>query len=457
MENPLRDVKERRFTLGWLVLAVSSLVFAGIFAFLVAMARTPGVKDLLPGKEYFYIALVTHVDLAVVIWFLAFMGILWVLTVRPRYSTLTGSGLLISFAGTGLVIISGLLGLGRPVLSNYIPVLTHPIFYAGLGLFAIGILISVIAFLASSSRENTLSVPAYGMLLAGIMIIIAFTCFGLAYIQLSGTTVDPNFFERLFWGGGHILQFANTTGMIVAWTMLLTVTFGRGLPFSDRLAKVFLSVLLIFALPAPLIYFLYDIDGRAYKDAFTFLMQTGIGPSAGIFMIAIFYALWEERGRIDPYEPGFSSLLLSLILFVTGSLIAFQIQGSNVKIPSHYHGVIGAVTIAFMGLTYYILPSLGKETFSPRASRLQPYLYGIGQMLFVVGMFWAGREGVPRKTFGSAEVLTTYSQYVGMAVMGIGGLIAIIGGAFYVVNILLSLMGKGTEKEVLLLSEGKKA
>lgn len=457
--KPTLSISEEKvsFVSGWLLLAVLSLVFAGIFAFLVAMARTPGIKDLLPGKEYFYTALVTHVNLAVVIWFLAFMGMMWTLTASHYNRKLGGTGLLLSFTGTIFVIVSGLLGLGRPVLSNYIPVLAHPLFYSGLMLFASGILLNIMTFAVSLVRkEGPLPIPTFGMVLAGIMVVIAYLCFGLAYIFISGKPINPDFFERLFWGGGHVLQFVNTMGMVVAWVLLVTIVLKRRLPFSDRLAKVFLAVLFFFTIPAPFLYFLYDITGKAYKDGFTLLMQIGIGPTAGLFIIAISYLLWLERNEkgLLLAEPGISSLLLSLALFIIGATIALQIQGSNVKIPSHYHGVIGAVTISFMGLTYYILPHLGKEVFSLKASKIQPYLYGVGQILFVIGMFWAGREGVPRKTFGAAEVLTSYSQYIGMAIMGIGGLIAILGGATYVINILISFLGRD-RKEVTIVAETK--
>ena len=58
---------------GWALISVLSLVFAGMFALVIALARTPYVENLFPkGAEYLYVALVGHVVLAVVIWFLAF-------------------------------------------------------------------------------------------------------------------------------------------------------------------------------------------------------------------------------------------------------------------------------------------------------------------------------------------------------------------------------------------------
>ena len=122
--------------------------------------------------------------------------------------------------------------------------------------------------------------------------------------------------------------------------------------------------------------------------------------------------------------------------------LSMMIKGIDVKIPSHYHGVIGAVTLSFMGLSYYILPLLKRKASESRMVRIQPYLYGIGQMLFILGMFWAGTHGVPRKTYGEAQKLDDFVKLAGMGIMGFGGLIAILGGATYVLNILLPLLKK---------------
>src|SRR3972149_11848169 len=78
MSAGIKNTGSAKLLYGWAFFAVTSLVFAGIFAFLVAMARTPIVQGLLPpGTNYVRVALVGHVNLAFVIWFLAFEGALW--------------------------------------------------------------------------------------------------------------------------------------------------------------------------------------------------------------------------------------------------------------------------------------------------------------------------------------------------------------------------------------------
>ncbi len=136
----------------------------------------------------------------------------------------------------------------------------------------------------------------------------------------------------------------------------------------------------------------------------------------------------------------FSSLVLSVLVFTLGGVISMTIKGSNVKIPAHYHSVIGAVTLAFMGLTYHLLSLINREVYLQKISRIQPYLYGLGVLIFSLGLFWAGSHGVPRKTAGSAQNLDSYAKLAGMGLMGLGGIIAILGGATFVINAIFSLL-----------------
>ena len=102
-------------------------------------------------------------------------------------------------------------------------------------------------------------------------------------------------------------------------------------------------------------------------------------------------------------------------------------------IPAHYHGSIVAVTLAFMGVVYHILPRLGFRKPSGRLARLQPAIYGIGQIMHVFGLAWSGGYGVQRKTAGSAQGLESIEKLAGMGIMGLGGLIAIIGGVLFLI------------------------
>lgn len=444
------DRGTERLIYGWLLLSVFSLVFAGIFALLVALARTPVVEDFLPlGRDHIYVALVGHVVLAVVIWFLAFEGFLWTLTTtvnlnRREWSRSLGwASLILSAAGMGFVVVSAVFGLGAAELANYVPVLLTPVFYIGLVLFAAGILFNLINTFASAigaKRDGKkLPVITFGMIVAGVAVAVAFISFGLsAFFQLYTGKIYLDF-ERLFWGGGHILQFANTIAMVTAWLYLSSLVLKKE-ALGEGSSKALYIVYLLFVLPAPLIFFIYDTSAQAYKDSFTTLMQWGLGPSTTVFMLAI--ATLVVKSKRAWGNPGFSSLMLSMGIFMLGGLIALNISGVNTKIPAHYHCVIGAVTIAFMGLFYEIIPAFNRKIYSTRMAAIQPYLYSLGIVLFAVGLYLAGTHGVARKTYGSEQNLNNLGKLIGMGIMGVGGIVAILGGITFVLNAMMTLLGR---------------
>src|SRR4030067_2474530 len=149
----LRDVKVEnepgRLVFAWLLFAVSTLVFAGMFAVLLALSRTPLIQGVYSGKNFVRVALVGHVDLSVVIWFLAFMAMLWVLSSTSLLKAklfcpiLGWAGFWVTVAGTITPTMATLFAIGEPIFSNYVPVLTHPVFYIAVVLVGLGIFLTV--------------------------------------------------------------------------------------------------------------------------------------------------------------------------------------------------------------------------------------------------------------------------------------------------------------------------
>lgn len=443
---------------GWLMLAVFSLVFAGIFALLVAIARTPVIETLLPlGRDYIFVALVGHVVLAVVIWFLAFEGFLWaystsVLLRRPLASEGAGwLSLFLSAGGMLLVVISAVFGLGFAELANYVPVLLTPVFYTGLALFAAGVFINVLngfhALIRAKADGVKLPAITVGMAASSFAVLVAFTCFALSgYFQYSTGKAYLDF-ERLFWGGGHMLQFANTIAMVTVWAFIAYIVYGRE-AMGGGLSKALYALYLVFVLPAPVIYFMYDTAAQAHKESFTTLMQWGLGSSTTVFMIMVAALGFSAKGA-SMKRPAFSSLVLSMVIFAVGGVLALMISGVNTIIPAHYHCVIGAVTIAFMGLFYELAPALGKAVYGRKMAAVQPYLYFTGILLFAIGLYIAGSHGVARKTYGNEQNLNNWAKIIGMSVMGAGGLVSIAGGITFVVNALATLLKRGAREAEL--------
>jgi heme/copper-type cytochrome/quinol oxidase subunit 1 len=140
----------------------------------------------------------------------------------------------------------------------------------------------------------------------------------------------------------------------------------------------------------------------------------------------------SPRLTVPAHAPLRSALVASMLLFAAGGLIGVFISGSNVKIPAHYHGCIVGVTLALMGLVYLLLPRLGYRAPVGHLATWQPALYGGGQLLHIIGLVWSGGYGVQRKVAGAEQVLRSTSEIAGMGLMGLGGLIAIIGGLLFV-------------------------
>ncbi len=418
----------------WLFFAVFSLVFAGIFAFLAAMTRTPAVK-LLPRADYFQVSIVAHVIFSLVVWFLGFMGALWCYSAIKRKSNWSqwNTGFWLAVVGMSLLAVSSLIGLGQPTLIDYVPLLDHPVYFAGLFFMSLGITATIAAYAAPiiKGEERELDIPSYGMLVAGAIIIVAFLS-----VFFSAVSNGYSNYRILFWGPGHIIQFANTVAMVVVWFILLDASLGSRV--NKDLVKKLLLVFLFVALALPLIFFL---PTPQQTRLFTLGMGYGIGIPSFFLGIIVAYGIWqgiEKNGlRGLPWKsPPFASLVLSIALLGVGGAIGVPGLESNLRVPAHYHGALGAVTMSFMGMTYLILQKLRIKVFSEKVARIQPYLYGLGLLVIIIGLFWAGSYGAPRKAFGYEDPLTALA----MNIMGLGAVIAVLGGAAFVANTMLSLL-----------------
>jgi len=190
---------------------------------------------------------------------------------------------------------------------------------------------------------------------------------------------------------------------------------------------------------SPVIYYLYDVSSAEYMIAFTRLMEFGGGvaalPIGLILFVGLLFKGWP-RGDAAPQQM---ALIFSLLLFAIGGLIGFLMSGVNVTIPAHYHGSIVAVTLAFMGVSYHLLPRLGFQTPSLKWARRQPVIYGGGQLLHVLGLAWSGGYGVQRKTAGAAQGLDNIQEIAGMALMGLGGLISVMGGMLFLIIVIKTI------------------
>ena len=440
---PSGSEHSRRITSAWLILGLISLIFAGIFSLLLVLARTPVVQGWIPFLDFFHVALVVHVTLSVLIWLLSISAAMWSLSSNADKPFWDKASFLMAALGTVIIIVAPFVGAGNPLMSNYVPVLQHPLFFAGLGLFALGITSHLTRSLLTWQRIGT-ALTGTGALRAGITFSAIVT--GLAIISIVAsyagipTEMDGQiYFEFLFWGGGHVIQFSYTLLMMVCWVVL---AFASGCKFelTPRLTLVFLVFLVLPIIVVPFLYLAHEIISPGFRIAFTELMKYG-GLSCLPLGLAVVASLFNADKAAGEARYLRSALISSILLFATGGVLGFMISGLDIVIPAHYHGATVGVTIAFMGLTYYLLPRLGFAALPARMAFWQPLLYGAGQLMHIIGLAWTGGYGVQRKTAGLAQGVDRLGEVAGMGLMGLGGLISVIGGLLFLIVTWKSLRG----------------
>ena len=425
---------EHTYPKRWLALGVSALALAGFFAITLVIGRTPQLKELQVFQDLFAVALVVHVDLSVWVWFSAIIAVIMSLEISRRgyrllYAEKTAFWCVA--AGTVLLTLSPLDGQWVVVKSNYIPVLLNVLFFLGLSLLATGLLILSAEMVYAALRTRAPSFEAHAATALAVIILCALGLFVYSGYDLpQGYEADVRF-EYLFWAGGHTMQHAFSLAMMVAWAALFHRLYAAD-AFGLRLGNA-LVALSIFALLSPLPdAWRYAVDDASFQQAFTNAMIRlgGIAP-----MLALGTIFWRMCRLPKPAtwrDAYVSSLIMSMLLFLAGGMLGLMIQGQNVIIPAHYHGSIVAVTIALMGYGYTLMPRFGfADVRVQRLSFWQPILYGVGQLMHIGGLAYSGGYGVLRKTAAAGGNFAPDVK-VALGFMGLGGLLAIIGGLIFV-------------------------
>ncbi len=426
----------RRQALGWLWLGLLSLVFSGLFSLLIVLSRTPYLDDLIPFVDFFHTALVVHVDLSVLVWFLAFAGVFWSLNASARCAACGWLALLLAGTGAAVMTVAPFIGAGNALMSNYIPVLQQPAFLSGLVLFGVGIGVLVLRTLLFAPPVG-LSMNGAGALRFGLNTAVVAAGMSLiaviwSYRGMPDFLKDKEYYELLFWGGGHVLQFTHTQLMLVSWLWLAGAS-GATPRISPRVVLFLFAWGLLAVFVTPLIYLGHDVTSIEHRLLFTWQMEFGGSLASLMIGAAVLYGVLNGTSAPPQARAERAALLASLLLFGMGGVIGFLIKGSNVTVPAHYHGCIVGVTLAFMGMTYHLLPRLGYQAVAQCLAVWQVWIYGGGQLLHIIGLAWSGGYGVQRKTAGAAQELHSVQQIAGMGLMGAGGLIAIIGGLLFLV------------------------
>jgi cytochrome c oxidase subunit I len=475
------------------VVATVMLLVGGIAAVLVLLTRWQAVHLL--DATMFYRVLTIH-GMNMLIFFILFfeMAILYfssavLLNSRVAAPKVAWTAFVLMVVGMLMVQYTMFTGKADVLFTSYVPLRADPNFYLGVILFAVGALLVTILFFATlvvAKRENTfegsLPLVTYGAMTAAIIAVITLGQGAAIYIptwlwSMGLMEVDAQVYRLVWWGLGHSSQQVNVAAMVAVWYLLGALTVGA-VVLNEKISRLAFVLYVAFISMAAAHHLLVDPGmGPAWKVVNTsYFMYMAVlasmihgftvpaGIEVGQRLRGYGKGMFEWLKRAPWGDPGFSSLAFSIVVFgfvggITGVTFGTEqiniIAHNTLRIPGHFHAtVVSGTTMAFMGLTYYVIPLIfrKKVAFWPLA-KIQPYLFAGGMLIFSMAMTFAGTFAVPRRhwdiTFTNAPFDLQFSPTVDMllGVMALGGLLAALGGAIYILVTVWSVFfGKPIEE-----------
>lgn len=419
-------------------------MLAGFLSIFIMLGRTPIINEYITDPHWFRRTLVVHVNLALLVWFYGFLcGIFLLVPLPVKPNRLQITSYLAAITGVGLISASIFIASAEPVLSNYIPIIDHPVFIVGILLFGGGVCLTFLdkrLFATPKDLERSSIIPdsaVPGIQSAVVVFYLSIVVFAATWFFTSYNYDNEIYYELIVWGGGHLLQFVNIAIAVVVWLMLLQKLLPHK-PLSYKWSAILFACFTIPVLFSPLLL-VNGTSDSLYRTGFTRYMQWGIFPVISVFIIifSIITFRAKQRGELSiklidkSYFNGFIiSIVFVLLSFVLGSLI----QGSNTMVPAHYHASLGGITIAFMVTVYLLMDYYGvplPDKNIQKWSARQPILFGIGQFIFVIGLAYAGIYGLARKVFGAEQQINSVEVYTGLSLLFVGGCLAIAGGILF--------------------------
>ena len=460
------------------VVATVALIIGGISAVLILLTRWQAVHLL--NQVMFYRVLTAH-GITMLIFFIIFfeMAVLYFASgpllnsriAAPRFGWFN-FGLMV----TGATLVELMIWTGKAdvLMTSYIPLRANPAYYLGIILFAVGALLVCAQFFATlviAKRERTyqgsLPLVTFGAVTAAIIAVITLLHGAATYIpaflwSIGAIKMDPQVYRMLWWALGHSSQQINVAAMVSIWYLLGALTVGS-VVLSEKISRTAFVLYILFISMASAhhllvdpgfssswkvvntSYFMYMAVLASLLHGFTVPAGVEVGQRLHGYTQGLFG--WVKRAPWG--DPGFSSLVLSVVVFgfvggITGVTIGTEqiniVAHNTLRVPGHFHAtVVSGTAMAFMGLTYYLIPLIfQKKVAFWRLAQVQPYLFAGGMLIFSIFMSFSGGFGVPRRhwdiTFSGAPFQQAFHPAVDalMGIMAIGGLMAALGGGIYI-------------------------
>ncbi|HEY0857646.1 MAG TPA: cbb3-type cytochrome c oxidase subunit I [Albitalea sp.] len=461
------------------VVAVIALLVGGILAIGVVLTRWPAVHWL--AADTFYMVLTAHGIDMLIFWIIFFeVAVLYFCSstlLRCRIATPNLAWLAFALMVIGAVTnnVAVFQGGSSVMMTSYVPMMAAPSFYLGLILFAVGALIACFVFfgtLVIAKRDKTYegSVPlvTFGAITAAIIAVFTITSGAIilipTFLMSVGVIdhVDPLVYRTIWWAFGHSSQQINVAAHISIWYAVAAIAFGAK-PMSERVSRGAFLLYILFLQLASAHHLLADpglstswkIVNTSYFMYFAVLASMIHGLTIpGAIEVAqrqkgYTRGLFEWLRKAPWGNPVFSGVFISIIGFgflggISGVMMGTEqlnmLIHNTIYVPGHFHAtVVVGTTLSFMALTYFLIPVLfRREMINPGLAKLQPYLFGLSMYFFCLVMMGAGTLGVSRRhwdmAFSGAALGYEWpgAAYLMMALVGIAGVAAIIGGGVYI-------------------------
>ena len=460
------------------VAAVVMLLVGGTLALLITLTRWQAIH--LIDADNFYLYLTAHGLDMLVIWIIFFeVAILYFCSstlLRCRLATPRLAWLAFALMIIGTVTFNVAIFTGRAtvMMTSYVPMPAHPAFYLGLILFAVGALIACFIFLgtlvvakAEKTYEGSIPLVTFGAMTACIIAIFTIASGAIILIPtflwslgLVGH-IDSLMYRTVWWAFGHSSQQINVAAHVSVWYAIAGVVFGAK-PMSEKVSRTAFFLYICFLQLASAHHLLADpgltSNWKIFNTSYAMYLAVLASMVHGLTVPGAIEVAQREKGynrglfewlRKAPWShPSFSAMFLSLIGFgflggISGVMMGTEqlnlIIHNTIYVPGHFHAtVVIGTTLAFMGLTYFLIPTLfRREMMFPGMAKWQPYVFGLGMMSFSLFMMGAGTLGVPRRhwdmTFAGNALGYEFpgTAYLMMGIMGISGMAAIVGGIMY--------------------------
>jgi cytochrome c oxidase subunit 1 len=389
---------------------------------------------------------------------------------RPRLGWLT---FWLMVAGLVLAAIPLVGNAATVMFTFYPPLKAHWAFYVGLTLVVAGTwlvtLNLVLTWRAWRARHPGVRtpLPAFMALVSFVMWTIAslglaaemlFLIIPWALGLLAGT--DALLARTLFWFTGHPIVYFWLLPAYVSWYMLVPRQAGGKL-FSDPMARTAFILFLVLSTPIG-IHHQYVDPGihQGWKLLHALLTFAVFFPSLLTFFNVV--ASLETGGRARggrgwvawfaklPWgDPSLAAQVLAMIIFAFGGIGGLINASFNVNmvvhntayIVGHLHLTVGtAVTLTFMGITYWLVPHLaGRPLWSRRLALGQVWLWFAGMMIFSPALHELGLRGMPRRTMISQVSYMQADWKSLLPLVGIGGAILFASAVLYFAVIVLTM------------------